>query len=167
MTPASPSLRLYAGSALILGLAPLAGAQCPASELERLTPPHFRPGELFAWSLDLDGDRALVGTSHISDPSSLGAAFLLHRQGDRWLRSDVLAPSVPDDRRVFGHAAALILQHRQHAIDRLVVAHDAELLGQRTDVLQRPRGPQLLDELRLGEPGRIGTHAQRPAELLR
>lgn len=74
-------------------------------QVQKLVPPV--PGS-FGFSLELQGDRALIGASADSQLSTLsGAAYVFQRNSDRWAQTAKLLPSEPLERGQFGSRVAL------------------------------------------------------------
>jgi hypothetical protein len=62
----------------------------------------------FGWSVDLDGDLALVGApTHEVDFGFSGAAWVFRRDGERWIEETLLVPQDSHEEQLFGHDVSL------------------------------------------------------------
>ncbi len=57
-------------------------------------------GSLFGWSVDVDGDTAVIGTNRELSCADPGGAYVFERDGDVWLERAIIAP--PDGATVSG-----------------------------------------------------------------
>lgn len=109
-----------------------ASAQCPAEELEKISPhrPHF--GDIFPWAMDLEEDRALVGVLRSSLPSG-GVAFVLGRSGDRWRPTATLQPANP---AIMGFGLPVAIDGAFAAVGAAELASDG-FFHERVDLFQQ------------------------------
>jgi hypothetical protein len=73
-----------------------------------LAPEQLTSLSRFGWTVDLEGDRALVGAPfHSADFEFSGAAWTFRREGARWIDEGLLLPHDPAEDQLFGHDVAL------------------------------------------------------------
>ncbi|RAM51305.1 MAG: hypothetical protein C6Y22_13225 [Hapalosiphonaceae cyanobacterium JJU2] len=93
-----------AGSAFIFQL------QNNGSWLQKqmLQPPELKASDFFGWSVDIDGDWAIVGTvlSDVVKPDG-GAAYMFHLENGQWVQKDRLAPPELKASDHFGDSVAI------------------------------------------------------------
>ena len=77
-------------------LSPAARGQCAANELAKLTASDGALGDLFAWSVSVSGDTAIVGARNVADaahPARIriltGLRVQVGRKARRWSRAKV------------------------------------------------------------------------------
>jgi hypothetical protein len=94
-------------AALLAGLGcALAVNLAEAQENEQqLLPSNIRPGLHFGWSIDVEGDTAIVGAFGNQSPDALGALYVYERRHGAWMETQTLRPS--DGRDTFATTVSL------------------------------------------------------------
>jgi hypothetical protein len=73
-----------------------------------LAPEQLTSLSRFGWTVDLEGDRAIVGAPfHSADFEFSGASWTYRREGERWIDEGLLLPHDPAEDQLFGHDVAL------------------------------------------------------------
>ena len=86
----------------------------------KLQPNTITTGDIFAYSVSLDGDRALIGAEgHTENGIPSGSAFLFDYNGSNWIQSEIITPANPSPQDLIGRNVS--------------ISGDLALLGSHTD----------------------------------
>ncbi|MFK0733770.1 MAG: hypothetical protein ACIWVG_21880, partial [Gloeotrichia echinulata HAB0833] len=77
-------------------------------QTQKLQPPELKASDGFGYSVDINGDWAIVGTlySDVVKPNG-GAAYMFHLENGQWVQKDRLAPTDLKASDLFGDSVAL------------------------------------------------------------